>query len=143
MHPDTRRHLLSISLIALLSIFAFINTFQNEFVYDDIKVIVEDINIRNWKNLPHILAEGRPIKTITFMVDYKLWGFSPFGYHLTNLILHILCSISLYLLLTMIFGNYRVPLFTGLLFAVHPVHTESVTAIAKRKDIIDMLLFIW
>ncbi len=85
-----------IILIIVVCTGVYINTFKNEFVYDDIKLIVENPEIRNLSNISHLKLAERPMRTISLILDYKLFKLHPAGYHLTNLILHILCSILVY-----------------------------------------------
>ncbi|MBP7056306.1 MAG: tetratricopeptide repeat protein, partial [Candidatus Omnitrophica bacterium] len=84
----------------------------------------------------------RPIQMITYMIDYSLWGKDPFGFHLTSVLLHIAVALALYRLLNMFFGDRRVSFFAALLFVVHPIHTEAVSYIAGRADMLVALFVI-
>ena len=148
-----RYNLIAIILIIIVSTGVYINTFKNEFVYDDIKLIVENPEIRNLSNISHLKLAERPMRTISLMLDYKLFKLNPAGYHLTNLILHILCSILVYFFIAGLklrptgkesklpITNYQLPIFAALLFAVHPIQTEAVACISNRKEMLCMLFF--
>jgi hypothetical protein len=111
---EVKAHRRAILILVLLSAAIFANTFRNEFVLDDNLLIVEDQSIRDPLTCLRNLEYLRCVNTITFMIDYSIWGLNPFGFHLTNLILHVLCVIGLYALVIMVFGNRRIALLTAL-----------------------------
>ncbi|MEW6076326.1 MAG: tetratricopeptide repeat protein [Thermodesulfobacteriota bacterium] len=73
---------------------------------------------------------------ISFLVDHALYGQNPGGYHLTNLILHAVNALLLFAILRMITGSLFSSALTAFLFAVHPLHVESVAWITERKDVL-------
>jgi len=81
----------------------------------------------------------RPLASLSLAVDYALWGSNPFGYHLTNVLLHSACSLLVCLLALGLGASRPVSWIAGLLFAVHPIHTESVAWIAGRTDVLCFL----
>lgn len=135
----------NILLITLFSVIVFSNMFTNQFVYDDKDIVVENDFIKDWNNAPKIFSsdyfnlsqEGtyRPITTLTFFIDYSLWGLNVFGYHLTNLLFHILNAILIYLILSLILKNKVTALVASLLFVLHPVQAEAVNGITFREDL--------
>jgi len=76
----------------------------------------------------------RPVQMISYMMDFSLWRFDPVGYHLTNVILHILVSLSVYFFFKVITRDPRIAFFGALIYALHPAHTSAVTYIAGRAD---------
>lgn len=85
----------------------------------------------------------RPLLLLTYFVDYALWGLDPAGYHLTNVLLHAGATVALYFLVLAMPGGAgagtarrTAAFFSALLFAVHPVQTESVAWIAGRNDVL-------
>ncbi|MFH1859433.1 MAG: tetratricopeptide repeat protein [bacterium] len=137
--PPHHYHTISLILLAAIAIIASINTLWGEFVYDDTMTILEDARIQDWHQIFHWTP--RHIRTITYIIDYHVWGLNPFGFHLTNLILHIACCLLLYCLINLIFKKPQIALFTSLLFAVHPVHSEAVSVISHRKDLLAMFFY--
>ena len=158
-------HLISISLILVISIAIYSNTLKNGFVYDDAKTIVNNTLIKTINNLPKLFnrtdyfaASGemsyRPVVTLTYFIDYAIYGLKPYGYHLTNLIIHSINGVMLYIFLTLLFKssqssffNFQFPIFNlqliiSLLFITHPVLTEAVNAISFREDGLCFLFFI-
>jgi hypothetical protein len=83
------------------------------------------------------LRELRPVAALSFMLDARLWGVNPGGYHLTNLGLHLACSGVVMVLARAVLGGKWLPgAAAGLLFAIHPVHAEPVVWITGRVDIL-------
>lgn len=136
---------LSYLLIAAVSIGVFLNSLHSGFVYDDIGVIEENYFIRSLQNIPRIFSKEyfhlsgelsyRPVVTLSYFVDYAVWHLNPFGYHLTNVILHAINSILLYSLLAWLIRMRSVALLSAVLFSIHPCVTEAVNAISYREDI--------
>src|SRR5207249_9369578 len=73
---------------------------------------------------------------LSYMVDFQLFGLEPFGYHLTNLILHLTCTALLFLIAERLAGSVLVAFITSTLFGVHTLHVESVAWISERKDVL-------
>src|SRR3989338_6087995 len=146
-------HLISISLILLISIAIYSNTLKNGFVYDDEFTIVNNTLIKNFSNISKLFTKEyfttsaemsyRPVVTSTYFIDYALYGLKPWGYHLTNLILHAINGVILYIFLTLLITHHS-SLITliSLLFITHPVLTEAVNAISFREDLLCFLFFI-
>ncbi|MBP7055244.1 MAG: tetratricopeptide repeat protein [Candidatus Omnitrophica bacterium] len=142
---------LSIAHIAIIAVLGFIiyaNSFGNQFLYDDDRLIVDNIYVKNLSYLPKVFTQDigaganfsysfyRPVQIFTYMIDYFLWGLSVFGYHLTNTIMHILVGIFIYIFISSLFKNTRAGFFTSILFMVHPVHVEAVAYISGRADVL-------
>ena len=75
-----------VSLVAIVFL-CYMNSLGNEFVFDDIYLVLANKRIRSI-NLGLLLNSYRPIRDISYAIDYALWGEHPFGYHLTNLVIH-------------------------------------------------------
>jgi len=82
-----------------------------------------------------------PVTWLSHMLDCQLYGLNPAGHHLTSVLLHIFNSILLFLILRRMTGSLWRSGFVGLLFAIHPLHVESVAWVAERKDILST--FFW
>jgi len=137
-----------ILLIICAAVICYANSFSVPFLWDDEVLILRNHYIRSWNFLEKIFSsthfqgggEGgnfyRPLQIISYLFDYSLWQLRPFGYHLTNLILHCLVAIFAYLIVVKISTSSLAGLLTGLFFVVHPIHTEAVTYIAGRADLL-------
>ncbi|MGP8153652.1 MAG: tetratricopeptide repeat protein [Smithella sp.] len=82
-----------------------------------------------------------PLTWLSLMLDYQLYGLNAGGYHLTNRILHILSTLLLFWLFSHMTGAIWRSAFVAALFALHPLHVESVAWIAERKDVLSA--FFW
>ena len=78
----------------------------------------------------------RPLVTLSYMLDYALYGLNPMGYHLTNLVLHTACVLTLWYLLGLLGVSTGVATFTASLWAIHPALAESVAWISGRTDVV-------
>lgn len=157
-----KRHLLPIFLIVAVSMAIYANTLKNGFVYDDKYIVVNNDFIKDIYNLPKLVSKNyfslsgelsyRPVVTFTYFFEYALFGLRSWGYHLTNVLLHLVNGVSLYIFLTLLFrgpefGSQKpivagqVPLFASLLFVSHPVLTEAVNAISFREDMLAFFFY--
>lgn len=91
----------------------------------------------------------RPVSSFSYALDYWVWGLSPVGYHLTNLVLHGVATVLVALVVAEMTGRSSTGQLTGVLFALHPLMAEIVPAAARRHDIVmaifmlgSLLLFI-
>lgn len=83
-----------------------------------------------------------PFTLLSYIVEYALFGDNPAVYHLTNVLLHLLNSILVLLLVRLWTPRWQVPLFTAVLFAVHPINTEAVLWVSGRKDVLSAFFFL-
>jgi len=109
------------------------------FSYDDIPLIIENPHLRSVSGLWELVRSGRPVRGLTLWLDYRLWGLDARGFHFTNIILHILCVLSAFYLLKLVFQNQRLAFLSALFFAVHPVNSEAVVNVAHRKELLCFL----
>lgn len=139
-------------LVILISFTVYFNSLFNEFVWDDIlliernehlqdfgkfiKTLTKDFFFNETGNAPAKEGYYRPVITLSYYVDYKLWEKNPFGYHLTNLIFHTANSLLIFFIINELTTNFSLSLLTALVFSVHPVHSESVSWISGRTDVI-------
>ena len=90
----------------------------------------------------------RPITVLTFRWNYFIGDLNPFGYHVINVLLHSAVSVLFLRLCTRIFliyigsGNKALPVLCGLFFALHPIHTEAVSNVVGRADILCGLFYL-
>lgn len=144
-----------ILIIAFLTAASYSNTFSSSFHFDDRYAIFEDRAIRDIGNIiPTVLKDvfNRPLLRVTFALNYHFGGFDLFGYHLTNLLIHITAGICVYFLAGLLFRIFlrdhdssdsgTFSLMAGLVFSLHPVQTGSVTYIASRSSVLATLFYL-
>jgi len=152
-----------IAALIIFTAIVYANSLANNFVLDDSSVILGNKFIKLWKNFPRIFTRSyltpftdtavdhrfgsqetsyRPVTTASYFIDHALWKNNPFGYHLTNLLLHIFNVILVYTLALLITGTSAAALFAGLLFALHPANAEAVNVISFRDDLLCFTFFI-
>ena len=119
------------------------------FVWDDV-ILAKSKAVPEWSGLWRIWlqpteavgGEGHywPLVYTTFWLEHKLWGFAPAGYHVVNVALHLANTVLLWHLL----GRLAVPgpLLIAAVFAVHPLHVESVAWVIERKDVLSGLFYL-
>lgn len=83
-----------------------------------------------------------PLTLMSYMVDYTVGGEDPAVFHITNLLLHIINALLVFLLTKKLVKNPWAPFVAGLVFALHPLHAETVMWIAARKDLLSAAFFL-
>ena len=143
-----------LTLLLLLAILPYVNTLQNGFVYDDNNEVLTNPYIRSFSHvedifstriLAHLGARGatnyyRPISIFGFLICYKLFGVLPYGFHLANLLLHALIVCVLFGMTKRLFQDQWLAFATAAIFALHPIHTESVAWVSGVTDL-DLAVF--
>jgi Tfp pilus assembly protein PilF len=134
----------------LLTWAVFGQTLRHDFVnYDDPQYVYQNTRITNGLNVAgiawaftHIHAENwHPLTTITHMLDCQLYGLRAGGHHSTNVLLHTIGVILLFIVLREMTGVFWQSAFVAAVFATHPLHVESVAWIAERKDVLSGVFF--
>ena len=95
-----------------------------------------------WAFTTFTAANWHPLTWISLMLDASIGGPGPRVFHLTNLILHLANVLLLFFLLDRMTGRPRASAVTAALFAIHPLHVESVAWIAERKDVLSTLFLL-
>jgi protein O-mannosyl-transferase len=136
---------LMLSIIALLTYLFYKGSLDNKFTnWDDLGYVLTNPLIKDssWEGLKAIFSTDNPVMgnyhplTIaTYWYEYSKHGLEPEIYHIHSLILHILCTFSVFAFVRVLTKNAYAAFFAGLLFALHPMRVESVTWIAGRKDL--------
>jgi len=143
------------ALVFLAAFLAHANSITPSFHWEDETIVSENVHIRTLKNIPHFFRPGyvnvyesgqgnryRPLRTVTLALDYAFWKSDPRGYHLTNVLLHAAVAALVWLLCLLVSGSPFAALAAGLLFALHPVHVESIAWVKNRSDILCSLFYL-
>src|SRR3989338_1783883 len=109
-----------IILITILGLAVYANSLGGKFIWDDENLVKNNLFIREWSRAGLVFMRNispnvtglnysfyRPLQMLSYAADHALWGVNSFGYHLTNVILHILVAISIYCLVNLLFGDRR------------------------------------
>ena len=145
-------------ILALIGFVVRLPALQGEMVWDDSFLVRDNPFIksplfifeafRHYLFLDFYSAHYRPVQNLSFIADYFFWNGNPYGFHLTNLLLHIASGLLLYLLLGKLFASLRGveaddgnssawslgAFFVALLWIVHPVHSAAIDYISGRAD---------
>jgi tetratricopeptide (TPR) repeat protein len=133
-----------VSIILLTSIFYY-PALTNDFTWDDDDYILNNFSIQRAEGLKdiwfgHKTPQYYPVVFTSFWIEYHLWGARPLGYHIVNLLFHILNALLIYALLSKLYRPIALP--AALIFALHPVHVETVAWITERKNIYAALFYL-
>ena len=150
-----RGTILTLGLLAVLAGVAYANSLRVGFVFDDKVMIEENTLLTKLDYLPTILASDywagrraqsevvpwrsglyRPLVLVTFALNHAWGKLNPVGYHLVNVILHLGVTWLVYLLAIQIGMSQGGSLVPAAIFAVHPLHTEAVTGIVGRAELL-------
>lgn len=147
-------HFFIIILIIAAGILVYYRSLNGVFLFDDQKLIIENPLIKNFPHIKEIftthLFKGsgtysnfyRPMQSLSFMLDYHLWALKPFGYHLTNVLIHIFSSITVYFLVYLVSKRQGIGFLVGLLFCAHTVLSGPVYYVSARADLLMALFFL-
>jgi len=148
---------IAVIVLSLVCLICYSGSLSNGFVFDDSALIVNNPILKvkgfplnafkthiyaHWTGNPSFSLMYRPLQVLTYWLDYKVWGLKPLGYHLTNLILHLLSGILLYFLLAGLFSGKTTAFFTAALFLSHPLNLPVVSYVSGRADILSFLFML-
>lgn len=146
-------------LLVVVTAITFVPSLNNDFVeWDDYVNLMKNAGFRGldgaalrWDFTNVLMGHYIPITWLTFSVDYAIWGMRPFGYHLTNLLLHVANTLLFFLVAIRLLalaadaGNVARRLgatAAALFFAVHPLRAESVAWATERRDVLSGFFFL-
>jgi hypothetical protein len=137
-----------LTVLAIATLFTYADSIRNSFTWDDVPLIVNNPAYKSVDNLPllfkssdtYFLGEQtpyyRPVNNVTFMLDYRLYGLKPLGYHAENIAFHCIAVLLLYALMNRLFFKKTLAFMSALLFAIHPINTEVINLIVSRNNIL-------
>ncbi len=127
--------LLASALLLLTAAFAlYASTFGNSWTYDDFTIILENPDIRSLTNFIANAKPGRPLRELSYLLDFRLFGLEPAGWHLQSILLHGFNALLVFALARRLqFGRFAV-WAAALLFLVHPLQVEVVANLGHRKE---------
>ena len=143
-------------LIFLAACAVYWNSLGGQFVFDDTSIIQSNPQIRSlaFSNLRHIFGSHywqtvagqgglyRPVVILSYALNYAAGGLDPWGYHLVNVLLHAANSALVFLIIRELFTDGSFALWSGLLFALHPIRTEAVAYVVGRAESLAAFFFL-
>ena len=158
MSPVRPRHsrawIAAAVILLALATLPYLQTLRHDFVYDDYPYVAGNAYVQQGLTWPGIAwafttfraGNWHPVTWLSHLLDISVWGSEPAGHHFTNVILHAANTLLLFLIFSQMTGALWRSALLAALFAVHPLHVESVAWIAERKDVLSTffgLLAIW
>ena len=150
MITKSHRALIAALFLSIAVLIIYFNVQYFEFVnYDDSAYITENPFINNgltWKGVVRTFrmnyyANWHPLTTLSFMFEYEIFRLKSGAYHWNNVFFHVLNSLLLFFVLKRITHAFWQSLTVATLFAIHPLHVESVAWISGRKDVLSALFW--
>ncbi|MCK4343121.1 MAG: tetratricopeptide repeat protein [Phycisphaerae bacterium] len=137
--------LAGVSALLVLTICAYLPVFQAGFIWDDDAYVTNNWTLRSLGGLlsmwtqPGAIPQYYPLTHTTFWFEYHLWRANATGYHLVNVLLHVSSACLIWLILRRLAlpGAW----FVAAIFALHPVHVESVAWITERKNTLSGMFY--
>ncbi|MDI6688467.1 MAG: tetratricopeptide repeat protein, partial [Desulfobacterales bacterium] len=142
--------LVSLCLVVVI-IVPYLQVINFDFVdFDDGSYVAKNIHVQKgltiegliWSFTTFHSANWHPITWLSHMLDYELYGLNPMGHHWTNLQFHIANTLLLFFTFFKMTGVLWRSAFVAALFALHPLHVESVAWVAERKDVLSAFFWI-
>ena len=135
---------LVIILIVTLGFGCYFNSLFGEFIWDDFYLIVQNPLINNPRNVGQLFTSElsdnfdyyRPVQLLSYLIDSYIYKKNPMGFHLTSVVIHILNALVIFFIIFYLLENRFMALVVSLFFVSAPFHTEAVTYIAGRADLL-------
>jgi len=149
--PKNNQVLMISVVLAFATLAAFWRVGNGDFIiFDDPLYITQNNHVKNgitmdgirWAFTTGHVANWHPVTWISHMLDVQLFGLKPQWHHFMNLLFHIANTLLLFIVLRRLTKAQWESAFVAALFALHPLHVESVAFVAERKDVLSMLFLI-
>lgn len=136
--------------LTLIVVLVYWPSLGNGFVFDDAPYVSQNAQIQQGISLASVKwaftgihgANWHPLTSISHMVDFALFELNPVGHHAVNLLFHLANTLLLMFLLTRLTRAFWPSVFVAALFALHPLHVESVAWVAERKDVLSTMFWL-
>lgn len=156
MNKGAQRRILNLAIVVSLAVIGFViywNALSGPFIFDDGHSIVENPSIKKLSNF-YAVPSLRYLTDLTFALNFAAGGFTPFDFHLVNVIMHITNAFLVFILASLIFkspalsgaGGERhrqfISISAAVIFLVHPVQTGAVSYITQRYAVLAALFYL-
>lgn len=141
------KYYVGLAIIVLLSFFAYLPVLHNGLLLWDDEGYIKNNPLAFSINLKEIFSQYvmgnyHPLTMLTFAIEYQLFGLNETGYHMVNLLLHLMIVILVFYAILLLSDKPGVALVASLLFGIHPMHVESVAWAAELKDLLYTFFFL-
>lgn len=142
--------ILLVSLVFAITLISFYPSLKNDFTnWDDDDYLIDSPLIRDFSfnGIARIFTSPQsglylPLVPLSFAFEYHFFKLNPLIYHITNLALHLINCILVFIFIFLISRNYIAAFIASLLFGIHPLHVESVAWACERKDVLYSFFFL-
>ena len=137
--------------VLILTFLIYSNTLKNYFIinWDDDGYIINNPMIKelSWDSIMYMfshfhLDNYHPLTTLSHAIEFHLFNLNPLPYHFDNLVLHLINTILVYYFIQLLLKHKEAAVLVALLFAIHPMHVESVAWLSERKDLLYTCFFL-
>lgn len=129
-------------LILIVSTIVYSNSFEVPFLWDDEGLVPFNYYLRSPLSAEQYFNTSmrqRPIAVLSLLLNFNVSGLFPYGYHVTQVLLHAFVSLLLSLISYRLYPSLLFSFLSGILFAFHPLHTEAVDLLLGRSDILSLM----
>lgn len=132
--------------ILLATLIAYIPAIRAGYIWDDDSYVTKNATLTSFHGLWRIwfemgaIPQYYPLVHTMYWIEYRLWGLAPLGYHIVNVLLHGSSAVALWMILARL--GVRGAWLAAAIFALHPVHVESVAWITERKNTLSGLFYL-
>lgn len=148
--PKAQHSVLHITILVVAVLLAYSKIFNAGFMsWDDADYVLQnnDIKAFSWEHISNwfshfYIGNYHPLTMFSYAIDFLIGKEEPWIYHTTNILLHCANAVLVYLFLNALQNNKAIAWIVALLFAIHPVQTESVSWIAERKNVLYGFFFL-
>jgi protein O-mannosyl-transferase len=141
--PGRRTFYIAVASLAVIVALCYANSLANDFVFDDHRLVLVEGRPRSLSHFFRMLLYSyRPVRNISYALDFLIWGDNPVGFHLSNLLIHAANTVLVYLLARRILGGSVSSFLAAVIFAVHPLQTDAVAYVSGRRDLLFTLFYL-
>lgn len=161
LYEHKAKKYLLVFIVLALTVIAYSNSLNNYFFIDDFihldrsrpsemnklltswELTSEDMKQSWWVSPDMRVTYFRPMVSLSFYLDRHLWGSNPFGFHISNLLMHLITAILVFVIANKLTSNFSISFLSMSVFLLHPVHASAVQWISGRTSIIMTLFYIF
>lgn len=140
--PLRSPHVLYAAALVGIVFICYTNGLGNDFVFDDHALALKRSRIESLSELVNLSTSYRPLRYLSYALDYAIWGERPFGFHLTNVLIHAGSAVLVFFLARRMTGEPTAAFVAASIFATHPIQTDAVSYISGRRDVLFAVFYI-